>query len=757
MLGGNEDGGGKEPLMSAALNCAKDTSFYVLLCVAATLGGRGLRRLARLPVEGSATAALDPLLGLLFWVLALCVTAALRLPLRLVSPGLWAATALLAVYGLFARPRPRPSAGALLVWLACLLVPLPVMAGAFRQGLTECLDCLHMDGWIYMAGGHYVYEWGRNPYDGPNPILQVGSYFQEHRFATFALLGHLSVLRQPGDTLRVGALFQAWALFALACAVALFWLARGWRPAAAATAAALTAASGWVSTVVWGNWFEQELALTYMPAMAAVLALWPTSLLRGWAVQGCLLAGLLYTYPEAAPAPLLGLALIALPRLWAERRDGRPWLRGGLLALGLAALLLAPALPTLIRFTRSQSGSIFTHGGGTEWLVGGLQNGANYPSAFWGLGGETYAKEATTASNLAGGVLTALALLGLVRLFRRQDWGIAFAVVGATLAGFYWLIVLRHPYLLFKSMTLLWWALVYVVGVGGAGLVQMLPARLSRPTGLLLLLAAFGLAGWTLQGKAPFGQTLYGRLGFSAFDRLRELPKLIGKAAMVVTVNDVLAQQLAAFYLRDVNIDLATPQGWLAMPPMIEHRRKCGTEMTGPVSLVLTDWTTPAIFNDLRRCAALVHALGPYQVWQLLPQASSQPCLLAIHPLIGADRLSDGRVSFWVGSQDVTLVLVVEEDGILNVETQFHLGQTIPEIPLRTLVVETLAGYRARTWVAAGPGRLQVPVRAGVNHVLLSCPDKGTNRSLPPDEARLMLLGLMHTSLSFAPGGALSR
>lgn len=179
--------------------------------------------------------------------------------------------------------------------------------------------------------------------------------------------------------------------------------------------------------------------------------------------------------------------------------------------------------------------------------------------------------------------------------------------------------------------------------------------------------------------------------------------------------------------------------------------------MTNPVSLVLTDGSMSERFSDLSDHAVIVSTMEPYKVWQLLPRTSSQPCLLAINPLVGGDRQSDGCVSFWAGNQDVTLVVVVEQDGILNVETQLHLGEAIPEIPLRTLVVGTGAGYRMRTCVAAGPAHFQVPVRAGVNHVLLSCPDKVTNRSLPPDLARLMLLGLMSTRLSFAPGDATSR
>src|SRR3712207_8435923 len=43
------------------------------------------------------------------------------------------------------------------------------------------------------------------------------------------------------------------------------------------------------------------------------------------------------------------------------------------------------------------------------------------------------------------------------------------------------------------------------------------------------------------------------------------------------------------------------------------------------------------------------------------------------------------------------------------------------------------------------------PVRAGINRIVLHCPDRPTNLSLPGEQPRLLLLGFMGTKLSLAP------
>src|SRR5262249_49571896 len=161
-------------------------------------------------------------------------------------------------------------------------------------------------------------------------------------------------------------------------------------------------------------------------------------------------------YPESAVVPLGGAVLIALPRLWAERRDWRYWLRGSLLALVVALLWLAPALPMLVSFGFYQHRNLFTRPDlpdGHLWLVGGLLEARSSPGAFWGLGGAPRATSASRLSNAAGWVLTGLALAGLARLVRRREWGLSLTLLGGTLVYCHWLITLRNAYLAFKGLT----------------------------------------------------------------------------------------------------------------------------------------------------------------------------------------------------------------------------------------------------------------------------------------------------------------
>jgi hypothetical protein len=738
--------------MTALLAVARGLGLYVLLCLVATLAGRGLLRLCRLRVPGRAELALAPVLTLVAWTLALGVFAALRLPMRLVTPLVWAATFALAGAGLLVKPRRMPGRAALLAWLMCLVLPLMVLARPVKHGLAECLDCMNMDGWFYMAGGHYVHEWGRLAYDGPDPILQLGSHFREHRFITFSLIGHLARVCSDGDVFAVGGLFQAWALFTAASALALFWLARGHGLRSVLAGTTLTVVAGWTADVVWGNWFEQELALAYMPALAAALYLWPAGDARRWAVLGVLTAGLLYTYPEAALVPLGGVGLMAAGCLCHERARWRSWLRGTAFAATLTVVLLLPAWRTLVTFTCGQNGSVYTQNvDGVLWLVGGLGKWACQPGAFWGMGGQTFAKPATLMGNGIGAVLTVLSLAGLVRLLRRGEWGVAAAAATLTGGALVWIVVLHHPYITFKALILCWWLLLYVAAAGAAWVTQSVPRagpRSALAAAAVTVLATFGL--WVTQKREPLGTSRYPDLHLRDYRVLRELPAVLAGEPVFVHVHDWLASQLAVGMLHEQSLYLAAPRGWFFGPGVVRHRQGLPPSFDPGFRLVLTDreYDTCRV-SDLPLCATRVWSGGPYTLWRMESGHGPDAALLDIDPLVTDVMDGTAGKTFWLGHEPTTLHVLVPSAGVLELVTEVQFGDG-SALGRRHVTVRTDVGPVGQVQVMPGPRVLRIPAHAGLNRIVLDCPDAPPPEGRWPGPAARYIVCLRRARLAFS-------
>src|SRR5262249_19121723 len=157
----------------------------------------------------------------------------------------------------------------------------------------ECCSFFY-DGWAYVATGQYLWDYPRGTHAGLSPLYQFADTLAEHRHISFSLLGFFSPLVRAGQTYAVSTLFQAWALFAVTCAVALYWVAGGQRTGRAAAVTVLSTLAGWMTTLVWCNNFDNTLALAYMPALGAVLQCLEPRRWRWWLLVGGLLAGILY-------------------------------------------------------------------------------------------------------------------------------------------------------------------------------------------------------------------------------------------------------------------------------------------------------------------------------------------------------------------------------------------------------------------------------------------------------------------------------
>src|SRR5262245_1824962 len=158
---------------------------YLALCAVATATGRGLLRLLALRPTPPMVSA--PVGALVLWSLALGIGVQVWLPVKVLAPWLWVATALLAVNGM-RGPWGDLRAAALALALSAA-VPLIVMGPYFRGGLSDHIGSILPDGWSYVAVAQYLWEHARGTEGAPVPLYQYSQHLSQSRLVSFSVLG----------------------------------------------------------------------------------------------------------------------------------------------------------------------------------------------------------------------------------------------------------------------------------------------------------------------------------------------------------------------------------------------------------------------------------------------------------------------------------------------------------------------------------------------------------------------------------------
>jgi hypothetical protein len=693
---------------------AGGAGLYLLLCAATALCGRGLLRLGRADIAGLPGWPLAAVVGALFWVLALGVAVGLRLPVRAVAPWLGGASLLLALVGLW-----RPGRGVLLA-LACALLPVAALAPTFRAGLTETTETVASDGWAYMAGAEYFGECPRGEPGGHDPVCRFGALLGENRYAGHSLLALLRPLVAPADPFAAVALLQAWSLFVTASAVLLFWLAHGLRPAAALILTTLTATGGWLADVAWCNNLDQGLALPYMPALAAVPALFGPRDARRWGLLAVLLAGLLYTYLELAPFVLAGVGLLSLPRIIAERTHWRALLAGAAAAVLGAVVLLAPARSVYVTFARVQVANARLPRGERpgESLFGGLRRGV--ANRLWGVGGECDGKPATVAGTTYGWGLTALFAVGLAALARRGQWGVALAAAVLLAAALLVLVGLHYSYGGYKVLSAAWWLTGGVAFAGAGWLLGHVPRPSWRGAGAATAVAVALLLQLRLAwSAAPLWASDCAPGRAAEFRPVRAAAEAAGGRPLLVAVDDWKANLLALFHLRDAPLYLAAYRSHLQWPPTVERLERARAVALAEVGYVLSD--------DRPESLAWQAAAGPpawsgghYRLWPLAPHSGDARLLHAERAGEPFRQLEQrrGRPFVRLSERPTALYVYAARAGRLRLRADFEVSSDLAGGQCRVEVCGPL-GDRQELEVGAGEQTLTVPVPAGASRFVV--------------------------------------
>lgn len=743
---------------------------YLGLCVFSTLTGHAVVRLLAPRRDTDAEWFLSAPLGLAFWTLTLAVTAALKAPIRLASPWIWFCSGIVAVYGLYRRGWSAhwPHVGS---FLLCLCLPVVCMGERFAGGLTESSAPVALDGWFYMASGAAAFENGRHVYHGSDPIGRFGSYTRGHRFVASTCLAWLAALERRHDTCRLGGLFQAWTLFVLACAVRFFWSTQKLPLWMQNGATALTVVSSWMATVVWGNWFDHELALVYMPTIAATAA---TSCIPDWrksVALGGLAAALLYTFPEGAAAIAIGVFVLLAGSLRRMRCESRRWLLCGSGALLVCAALVLPAAATLAVFLRSQSERVLMgHHFGDE-LFGGMYRLRDYPGAFWALGGETRVNARTWASNRGGLLITILAALGLFGCCRQRLTAVAAAALLVGTAAVVWLCAFQNVYVALKLLTIYWWVLAgtIVIGIGVvADFVKKRPGRVILASGLFGTVLALNLS--VLYGRRPIDNSPYASTPLRLFRELGRLTRIVGRQPVLIDVEDGRANLLAVYYLRAEDVHFARARSWFAYTGLRHYVEATQPPLGRKSCFVLRDRASSQNRHEDYLVGEPVWSNDLYELRRLPELSDSQVALVSAERERGLGA-SSGQ-SLLLTSKETTMYVVAPRAGVLRVRGTLQVGaatgtgaqasltiinegcsQTLDGpgwAPRRTRGLTPTLEYRLESTVHAGPGSVDIPLRPGGNRLFLAC-NSGA-KPLPPGQHHPEpVLRVLDAHLSFRP------
>ncbi len=569
---------------------AVDLLRYAVLCFVSMAVGLGVLRLCRVRLAPAAAMMLAPIMALACWSVAVGWGVALGIPLRLITPPLWALSLAVAVYGLAThRAAMRPVE--LLPLAPAAALPVFVTAPFFIFGLRDYPGSALPDGWSYVAHGQYLWTYANGTEGGLAPLYQYAAHLSQGRHIAASLLAVLSPVFAPGDTQSVSLLFLAWTLFVFAASCAFFASTAGLTGLTFVTYLTFAVAAGWTANLVGANNFDNALAFSFAPALAG--AVWqPEWRGYGWIpLFGLLIAALRFIYPELTLAVLL-LPVAVLVVDWLSGRRPPPAMMAGVAAASLVgAVLASPNLPETVSFVRAQAtAGLGAAGRPGDGMFPGLLRLGHQPSAFWGLGAEWTAHRFLPLANAVAGALIVCSWAGVARLIRMRMGGVV-AWMLVLLAGAVALIIAaRYSYGAYKLILLTWWVLAFTA-VTGADQLCSIVARGTAAVRLRRLACAALILAAVVQTTARevHAVRLAGRVSMSAYREMQAIEPIVGDQPVLVAVDDPVASAWAAYFARDYTTTMAWHRSYMAQAHLRPFMARTRAFEPDTVRYLLTD------------------------------------------------------------------------------------------------------------------------------------------------------------------------
>jgi hypothetical protein len=719
--------------------------FYLLLCAISILAGQGILRLTGIHIERNISLYLSPIITLTFWAITLGAGISFGFPAKYLSIIVWILTIMIGFIGAkrqdyyFIRSEWQ-------LLLVVVFLPVSVMVVYFWFGILTYPGSPYPDGWSYIAYGQYLWEYHRGAEGGLPPLYQYATHLNRVRFIASTLLGFLApFIGASGDIRAASGYFLAWTIFVLSSTCMSFAVIKRLSTKLLLLYMSMSIFSSWLLTLLWANNYDNALALSFLPAFAGVLSAADASNRRWCLILALLTTGILYCYPEMSTVVLGGASLFLLQRISSGGKSIREWAIVLIVVASIVVILIMPFVNDMIWFVANQA-SVLT-------MKGAVRPGEGFPPellipeywlmAFWGLGGERFARGILTSGTLyyiqglLALYLSVLLGLGLLELFKRKEWGLCTAIILLLLGSIVMIIVFSYPYGAYKFILLNWWGISFAVVAG----IEFIVRLLSTMRYIMIVWSCFtGLFFGIFFFINGFNVISFGKIfehkNIAYFREVEQIKNIVGDSPFIVAVDDDIANRWAVYFLRDFSIYLAEFRSYMAqhhvMPGMLRSQK---VDLSN-VRYILTD--SKGLIS--RPPASLVWSSGAYSLWML--SSEHWIFITSIHNLKGIED-RDGEPIFWLGQDNTEIRLVSAVDGQAVISADFIRGPGWPQKLDDNIGVSTDQRYSRIIVIAKdGPRMLSVPIVAGRNRIILHPLQESRAAVLPYGEPRPLLLGV---------------
>jgi hypothetical protein len=727
---------------------------YVLLCALGMAAGLALLELLYPGLPPWLRIFLAPTTCLALWAVCLGGGVAMGLPLRFLVGPLWAATLVLAAFGAWSLGRRRwaselgrdPARFGLLALATAL--PVAALWPFFWYGLSDYPGSIAPDGWSYVAYGQYLWSHHRFQSGGLAPLYEYAAHLSPTRHVSASLLqffggwNEFFVPTLPDEDAQtgVGVLF-AWALYAFGTACAGAGLVAGLRTLWLAVYLLLAVHSGWTGNLLYANNFDHAIALAFFPALVTLLAVAPPGAWRPAVHLGLVAAGLLYTYVEMVPLVGATLLFASVHRWLRDRLPPRAWCLTLGLAAGVALLLMAPYLRSVVVFLESQFRvGLAVRPGGTAF--DGLVALRHHPSAFWALGGEHRATSLLVPRLVLGGLLSLAAASGIWALARQRAYTTLFTAALVVAAFGILAFKLRYGYGASKMLIMGWWSIALLPVVGVARLAPVLPKARTYAAalvfaGLWVLASAFHQGAVATRDFASlFHNTM------RHFRSVAQIEGIVGRGGVLLAVDDPWANEWAVHFLRDVRLRVGSARSYMTNPGAAAQMKQASPVPLEELVYALTDDRVDGGLG-WRSDGRPIWAAGPYRLWRL-PRPWA--VIVDIENTNGVESRA-GRTVLWLGAGTTALDVLAERAATLNIGGAFGAGPSAPDLKAFRLLVSTDGGHRQDVTVPPGPGVITVPIRRRLNRITLRPLDPPTRSRASAADPRTLIVALLEVRI----------
>jgi hypothetical protein len=729
-----------------------DSARYMLVCLVLLLAGRALLWLLPVPMTPTLISLLAPSVGHAWWAVSLGMLVLTGIPVKLIAPPLWLATACLAALGIRAywtHELRGGATGAFSIWcqqtgvwlVLSAMLPVVMLLPSFVFGFADYPGSRLPDGWAYVAYGAYLWDFARGTGGSSIPLYQFGTALSHTRYISSSELGLLSLLTASGNTQTAVSLLQAIAAFCFASACLAFGWTRALRAWWLLAYGVLAVVSGWTLNVIWAANFDNFLALAYFPAFAGLARVTSALSPPAAGLFGFLAAALIYVYPEFAPLVLACASLLVIERLGSVRERG--WLAGALIAAAVCVVLSGPYFKELTTFLRAQTQvglNAAVSGVGKGMFLGLVTPGYQLP-ALWALGAEHQVDHLLTGQRLIAIGLTLLTIVGAFRLWTVRERGLI-AVACVMASGIAMFALHRaYGYGTYKVLLLSWWLGAFVL-VSGAQWLGSIPGR---GRAMLLIAAGIVLASIPLTTAVRLAfQAAAPHLSMARFRSLEEVARLHPREPVAIFVEDGEASQWALYYMRQLPIQIGK---WTGYPAQAADMRQAPQRPWREFRFVLTDDIDPGPVQEQEGWRKVWHA-GAFSLWDTGRRGWA--IVADVENPNGIDRAPDPWL--WLGGGETRLTVIANRAGRLSLGAGFILGPSAPpSLMKRSLQIVTSAGSEETVTLPGGASSFVVPVSEGRNVYVLTPLDAPTIRVQPNGDVRSLILGMRSPTLSWEP------